>query len=180
VDGGLMSKIRLYGSTSGYIDLAAPAVADDATLTLPTGAVGFGKVLQVVTSSTTSTQSTTSTSFVDVTDMSVTITPTFNSSQILVIANIGLGNSGSGSETLAQLVRDSTPIGNGADGFGSCRNAGNMNTSSIIYLDSPATTSSIVYKVQFRIEGVATAYVNRNGTTTSTMSSTIAAIEIGA
>lgn len=33
-----MSKIRLYGSTSGYVDLAAPDVADDATLTLPTGA----------------------------------------------------------------------------------------------------------------------------------------------
>jgi hypothetical protein len=36
-----MSKIRLYGATSGYVDLAAPAVADDATLTLPTGAAAI-------------------------------------------------------------------------------------------------------------------------------------------
>ena len=42
-----MSKIRLYGSTSGYVELAAPDVSPDATLTLPATSGGFGKLVAV-------------------------------------------------------------------------------------------------------------------------------------
>lgn len=40
-----MGSIRLYGSTSGYLELQAPAVAPDATLTLPSDSVQPGLVL---------------------------------------------------------------------------------------------------------------------------------------
>ena len=36
-----MSKVRLYGSTSGYIEVQAPAVASDSTVTLPNGPFDF-------------------------------------------------------------------------------------------------------------------------------------------
>ena len=34
-----MSKIRLYGSTSGYVELAAPAIASDVTTVIPDEAI---------------------------------------------------------------------------------------------------------------------------------------------
>jgi len=38
LDGGLiMGNVRLYGSTSGYTELAPPAIAPDGVLTLPSG-----------------------------------------------------------------------------------------------------------------------------------------------
>jgi len=40
-----MSKLRLTGSTSGYVELAAPATAGDNTFTLPTGDGTSGQVL---------------------------------------------------------------------------------------------------------------------------------------
>lgn len=39
-----MGSIRLYGSTSGYLELQAPAVAPDAVLTLPSDSVQPGLV----------------------------------------------------------------------------------------------------------------------------------------
>lgn len=78
-----MSKIRLYGSTSGYVDLAAPAVADDGVLTLPTAAAGFGKVVQVVYSSDSTSRSTNSQSFVSA-QIERSITPIFDDSLLVV------------------------------------------------------------------------------------------------
>jgi len=77
-----MGNVRLYGSTSGYTELAPPAVAPDGVLSLPSGTgtlatlavvAAGGKVLQVVGGSTTTPTSTTSTSFVPTT-LSATIT----------------------------------------------------------------------------------------------------------
>lgn len=39
-----MGSIRLYGATSGYLELQAPDVAPDATLTLPSDSVQPGLV----------------------------------------------------------------------------------------------------------------------------------------
>jgi len=41
-----MSKLRLTGSTSGFTELTAPAVAGSNTLTLPTGNGTAGQFLQ--------------------------------------------------------------------------------------------------------------------------------------
>ena len=87
-----MASIVLAGSSSGSVTVAAPAAAGSTTLTLPavTGTVitttspKAGNIIQVVQAVKTDTFTTSSTSFVDITGLSVTITPSSSSSKILV------------------------------------------------------------------------------------------------
>ena len=187
-----MSKIRLYGATSGYVDLAAPAVADDATLTLPTGAAGFGKILQVASTAKTDTFSTTSTSFTDVTGLTVSITPSSATNKVLIIAQVALGSQANGT-SLRLSGGNATDYVGDADGSriqaimgGSNMGIGDYELAmSLVYLDSPATTSSTTYAVQLRREGPGTAYVNRSPTNTDSAdfargASSITVMEIGA
>jgi hypothetical protein len=109
---------------------------------------GGGKVLQVVQDVETATFTTTSSSFVD-TNLSVSITPSSATSKVLVMLNCAQIATGT---TVANgqfnLVRDSTEIdraGFGADGV-----AEFISGFTLTNLDSPATTSSITYKVQVR------------------------------
>ena len=165
-----MSKVRLYGDTSGYVDLAAPAVADDATLTLPTGAAGFGKVLQVVSTTKTDPFSLTSATYTDVTGLTVSITPTSASNKVLAFFTIqGVGTIG-GTVGFWRAVRDATAIGVGtgvssrvaaSGGFDVGANNQGIYSGSLTILDSPATTSAVTYKVQIRNQGSSTVYVNR-------------------
>lgn len=194
-----MSKIRLYGATSGYVDLAAPAVADDATLTLPTGATGFGKVLQVVQTTKTDTYTTTSTSFGTVTGLTASITPTSSSSKVLIMVQLSF-SLGGGTFNDAyghfKVTRGGTDIYRG-DAAGSRVRAvfGGQNRTdapnatvggSIVYLDSPATTSSTTYQVESRAAtsngGV---YINRgvsdsDADVATRAASSITLMEIGA
>jgi hypothetical protein len=109
---------------------------------------GGGKVLQVVQDVETASFTTTSSSFVD-TNLSVSITPSSATSKVLVMLNCAQIATGT---TVANgqfnLVRDSTEIdraGVGADGV-----AEFISGYTLTNLDSPATTSSITYKVQVR------------------------------
>lgn len=125
-----------------------------------------GSVLQVVSTTKTDTFSTASTSYVDVTGLSVSITPTASTSKILIQFSIVAGSQGI---FAAQLVRGSTVIGVG-DLVGSHTQASiasftnsDANTTAIgafNYLDSPATTSATTYKIQVITQG-STNYVNR-------------------
>lgn len=126
------------------------------------------KIAQVLSTTKISTFSTTSTSFVDVTDLSVSITPTLNTSTILVIANMLC--SASNARTITQLVRGATALGNNTSvanpGYGfmtdfSTNAARAVNTLAIIYLDSPATTSATTYKLQIRNDSGDTSIMNR-------------------
>ncbi len=163
-------SIVLQGSTSGSITLQEPAVAGSNTISLPaetgtvitTGSTGqsipkaalpTGSVLQVVSATINSENSTTSTSFVS-TGLSVSITPTSSTSRVVVLVNgCSFGVSGT-AEGYWTVDRAGTNIGNGNGGFGRTWNAGVANftftPAAISYLDSPATTSSITYTVQFR------------------------------
>lgn len=125
-----------------------------------------GSVLQVVQTFKSDVFSTTSSSFVDVTGLSVSITPTSSSNKILVLVTAAISKGTSGDSTI-QLVRDSTAIGNSTgvtnNGFaGASASYQNQTFSGVsIYLDSPSSTSSITYKVQGRNDAGATLYVNR-------------------
>jgi hypothetical protein len=141
---------------------------------LPTARLPAGSVLQVVNSVKTSTQSTTSTSYVDITDLSVSITPKFATSKILVMARINhIGDSASNGAFVNLLRSSTTIIDSTAGGLTDTYNAwasgggGGMSANdrkitacSIDYLDSPNTTSSTTYKMQMRADGT-TVYVNR-------------------
>jgi len=150
------------------------------TFTVPSGctivnsgtATGFGegKVLQIPTPvHKTDSFSTSSTSWVDVTDVTLSITPSATSSRILVLLNSRLCGS-SGYPIFAQFLRDSTAIGSGTgtsnvDCFAQTMPSPDSTRygrpADLIWLDSPNTTSSVTYKMQVRMYASQTGYVNR-------------------
>ncbi len=158
-----------------------------------TPAGGGGKVLQVLSTTKTDTFSTSSTSFTDVTGLSISITPTANTSKILVMATVnGTGEVGTNVATI-KLLRGATDIFVG-DTSGSRTSTssdfyGNANSQTVFaggtYLDSPATTSSTTYKIQIKCSSAGNAYVNRTTLDTdssvfSRTASSITVMEIGA
>ena len=130
-----------------------------------------GQVIQVVTDTDSTERATTSATFNDVTGFSVSITPSSASNKIFVIATGGGGVDGSGIAYYT-ILRDSTNLGNGTSGMQVVRgNSGSTYAGATIsVLDSPATTSSITYKVQFRsTSGTTNAFWGyENGTTSIT------------
>jgi hypothetical protein len=135
----------------------------DASITSAKLASGVGgKVLQVVSATTSSATSTTSTSFV-ATNLSVSITPSSASNKILIISH-GSGSATSGNESYITLYRDATNLGNATYGM---INWGSSTASmaegfGLTYLDSPSTTSAINYKYYFKVSGGGTGYFNLN------------------
>ncbi len=117
------------------------------------------RIGQVVTTTTTNiTSSTTSAGWIDVSGLSVTITPTLATSKVLIMTKFILG---AGRNTpdqqyslaLTQLLRGSTTLTSGTNGSYYPSNT----TATYIYhytdvvynyVDSPATTSATTYKVQ--------------------------------
>jgi len=157
-------SIVLLGSTSGSCTLQEQAVAGTTTLTLPTtsGTIltnsSVGTVLQVASAYKTDTQIISSAvpTFVDVTGLSVTLTPTSSSSKFLCIWTVTAANGADQSHGYFRLVRNGTAIGL-ADTAGSRTSAsssivntsiaGQTLTSSNTFLDSPSTTSAVTYKI---------------------------------
>jgi len=159
-------------------------------------AAGFGKIGQVVSTTKTDTFSTTSASFVDITGLSATITPSSTSSKILILLNVSTGATSSNYHGNAiKLVRGSTDINIGdAEGdrtratFGSNNHSDEIPTvtQSSTFLDSPSTTSATTYKVQgsSKQPSPAELHINRWGNNDSNSSlrqrltSTITLMEI--
>lgn len=139
---------------------------------------------QVVSTIKTDSFSTTSTTFVDVTGVSVTITPSSASSTILVIVSGVNGSNGVDNFTPINLVRGSTAIAQstGNANFAATLNLINQSTGitlpfSIVFLDSPATTSATTYKIQMRSNNNPLAYIGRQATSDNRSVTTITAIE---
>ena len=147
-----MGNIRLYGSTSGYTELAPPAVAPDGVLSLPSG-VGTlltaegGKVLQVVRATDTTERVTTSTSFTDA-SISVTITPQKSTSVILLIWAFYPVTSSVYPEF--QITDNSNNALSGAEAASIGDGGGFQTALTLIAYATPATTSATTYKARFR------------------------------
>ena len=121
-----------------------------------------GTILQVKSTAdtTSAAQTSTGSTWADLGSLSVSITPSSSSNKIMVIANICAGQAASNPYALwFRLVRGSTVIGVG----NSTNNRAAISTghtpigtymdddigsSSIMFLDSPSTTSATTYKVQ--------------------------------
>ena len=142
-------------------------------------AIATGKVLQVVTTTKTDVTSTTSGSFVDITGMSVSITPSSISNKILILSDIGVSSTETDRSDQIRLLRDATTIVSSANLFRITVNSV-MYNASLNYVDSPATTSATTYKLQWLSEsGLGTVYLNRRGNNASVFTiSTITALEI--
>jgi len=167
-------------------------LADDFAFTGTITGAGGGKVLQVVSTAKTDTFSTTTGSFIDVTGLSVSITPSSASNKILILSDIHFGTPGNAGYIYFKLVRASTDIylgdaaGSRIRGFGGGMAADSATTMQLsnVFLDSPSTTSATTYKIQVYNQNVAqTGYINRSSTDTDNTSylrtaSSITAIEI--
>ena len=159
-----------FSSPSGAtLDVNGTLDVTGATVT----GLSAGKVLQVVQTVKTDTFSNTGNTFVDITGLSVSITPSATSSKILIFMT--LNGSASDRYYSVRLVRDSTDIFIG-DASGSRRrvtltfdsNSGESDQDFVqrnvhlSYLDSPSTTSSTTYKPQIAMyDSSSTAYINR-------------------
>jgi hypothetical protein len=166
---------------SGTIGGLSVGGLPDATVTaadLASGAArtnfGAGALLQVVQTATTSTASTTSGSYVDLTGLSVSITPSSTSNKILVAYAINCSND-TDTGIFVEIQRGSTSIATNWAYYGQPANftfSGYPIT--CVYLDSPSTTSSTTYKLRWRADvGGQAVYLNRseNGAQTGFMSS---------
>ena len=165
---GTVTGISVGGLPDGIVDtdmLAANAVT---SAKIVSGA--GGKILQVVYGETTTEVCNTSGSYTD-SGVTATITPSSTSNKILVIVSIQWFLYREATETNGsfKLLRGSTAISTHDNSVHI--EAGTTSQSRIIseggypiqILDSPSTTSSTTYKVQFKTgSGVGQVCVNRN------------------
>jgi hypothetical protein len=152
-----------------------------------------GGILQVVSAVKTDTFTSTSSTYVDVTGLSATITPSSASSKILVFAQISLGHAQTGTSGstwrmtgggIGAYVGDASAsinreIGGFTDpslGWGNGMRA----TQAGIYLDSPATTSATTYQAQVARFTGGTVYVNRGSNDSGRGASSITLMEVAA
>ena len=184
---------KLTAGTNGHV-----LTADSSTSTgLKWAAVASGgKVLQVVSATKADTFSSTAASPTDITGISASITPSANTSKILVLVTLGRVDSSAANNVAFRLLRDSTVIGGGTavgNRLSSIISIGISGTNNGVpatasFLDSPASTSSLTYKIQGWNDTTSrTFFINRSNNDpdnaeagSSRTSSTITLIEIGA
>ena len=158
-----MSKVRLYGDTSGFVDLKAPDVAGDVTITLPNTSGPFatetyvdaavaaipdiaGIGSNVVTVVNTASQTINTGTFTDLTGMSLSFTPSSATSKVLLLAQIGGGIELAGT---SKLRITATSGGNSPELVQSYVSHSRHDVIfTLVHLHSPATTSAVTYKVQ--------------------------------
>jgi len=149
-----------------------------------------GKVLQVVSVTKVDTFTTSSTSYVDITGLTATITPSSASSKILVLTKVAVNENTTDIASI-QLLRGATAIGGGTavGSRGSATSsfyAGAYGTGvmDVNYLDSPASASAQTYKIQCLTSGsnlrINTSYNDDNSASRHRTSSTITLMEISA
>jgi hypothetical protein len=147
---------------------------------------GGGKVLQVITAQDTTSTTVASTTYGD-TGLTATITPTSATSKILVLATMNIYVYQGANDPIGnvRLMRDSTVIMNdiatGTNGTFASYGIAALEVNGITWtiLDSPATTSAIIYKTQMAVKTTASSSQivtnNRTGARNS-----ITLLEIGA
>jgi len=168
---------RLGIGSSAQVLTVASGVPSWAT---PAG--GGGKVLQVVFGSTATPSTNTTITFAD-TGITATITPTLNTSKVMILWVADVYHSATTDNAVSyRLVRGATSIQNNNDAgliwFQSASQGANFQIVNN-YLDSPATTSATTYKVQLR-NYLSPGSLTVSNTASSTATSTIMLLEIGA
>jgi hypothetical protein len=168
---GIGSTGNVLTVTGGVPTWAAPA--------------GGGKVLQVISATTSTTATSTSTTLAD-TNLTATITPTLSTSKILVLVSqqLYIERPADAAGAGVALLRGSTNIysleGSGDDSmYIRAQGAGSVNAAQIfpiVYLDSPATTSATTYKTQFKVNASGATGKTQDGNAVSS----IVLMEIGA
>jgi hypothetical protein len=153
---GMISYLKDTNSTEYYSGSAWAAIGAGG---------GGGKVLQVV-QGTTSTSTTIATTTYTDTTLTATITPSAATSKILVITMQNYTNyaATNAAYSAIKLLRGATDVYVSPSNFGlggtyaaGATAVESRGTSSIVYLDSPSTTSATTYKTQARPENTASS-----------------------
>lgn len=198
--GAAQIKADLISGTTALT--SAPAATDEFLVSdagvlkrVDASLVGRGRVLQVVQDTKLDRSEISVSSagtFVDISGLSVAITPSATSSKILILAFVnGSQNVGSAGGFFT-LKRDSTEIFRGDAASSRQRATGNLasysnayiNGNTPVFLDSPSSTSELTYKVSVCSDGSnTTVYINRGSSNTDNASyiagaSSIIAMEI--
>jgi len=175
---GNISYLKDTNSTEYYSGSAWVAIG---------GGASGGKVLQVVSATTTTSTTVASTTFTDTT-LTVSITPSSATSKILVMfsSNAKVYRNLNEAAGILRLVRNSTGIWNNSAtantvGIYDQSSTGGLEVKVLAastYLDSPATTSALTYKIQGKVATTANSQsiVFQNDSNEST----ITVMEIGA
>ncbi len=136
-----------------------------------------GKIINVWSDLKSTADSTVNQSWTDISGLDITLTPASANSKFIIIASANLGYSGGTHDAFIRLVRviggTTTAIGNGTGAssganhemFGQISGQNGhyqMEHVGVTFRDTPNTTSSILYKLQFR-SGNHTVYINRRG-----------------
>jgi len=173
---------NLPAGTNGHV-LTADSTVSPTGLKWAAPAAG-GKVLQVVSATSTTSITTSSTSYVD-SNLSCAITPTSATSKVLVLVMQPLHFQTSRA-TFAygsyRLMRGATSISDQINSFGiEAANGGRgigglWSFASVAYLDSPATTSATTYKTQILVDNGSDSLAAQESSKPSSM----VLLEIGA
>jgi hypothetical protein len=171
VNGADVLTVNQYQGGTLYFTSASSSIW------FPTAKTVTSAVVQVKSTAKTDTFTSTSTTYTDITGLSVSITPTSASNKVLVLAQLTLGIGAGASTDVGQFRftggNSTNYVGDAAStrtrgtfgGFGhAAMNSLNLGLS-MVYLDSPATTSATTYKVQGKVSTTYTGtfYVNRSG-----------------
>ena len=159
-------KVPTSGANANKVIIPSGQTLDASAggMTLPAG-VG-GKVLQVVSMTSTSENSTGSTSYV-ATSLTQSITPSSTSSKIYASFSSAAFCNTNGFIALTLYRGDSTNLGAGTYGLTWAKDytTNFMDSVSFQYLDSPSTTSAVTYTVRIRAqESGHSVTLNINGT----------------
>ena len=166
--------ITINGSSNTITGLAVGGLPDGIVDTdmLAAGAVtapkrGAGATLQVVHTKKTASFTTTSQTYVDL--MTATITPSSSSNKVLIRYGINGGTNGDINHVYVSIFRDSTDIGQ-ADAASNRSRASNVINTALQQhqffgnevLDTPSSTSAIVYRIKIRTSNTNGLFVNRS------------------
>ncbi len=171
------AKIADGAITTAKIAAGAVVADDIANGAVTRAKMGYaGAVLQVVSATKTDTFSTGSQAptWVDITGISVNITPTSSSNRVLIQGYVSIGTTAAMLHYF-RLMRNTTPIcvGDAAGSrnqttfswyYGNADQISHIGAVPFSFLDSPATTSSVTYKLQMCVQNSGSlGYINRNG-----------------
>jgi hypothetical protein len=176
---GINGSGTITGLSAGGLPDGSVTSDDLAAGSVIASKIGYaGAILQIVQTVKTDTFSQAGSTFGDITGMSASITPSSASNRVFVFVDLNVGSSGNIAQL--QLYRGATLIYVG-DAAGSRRQVfaaaydsdpNTLTKATVMFLDSPATTSSVTYKLQGATDSAGTFFINRTSNDTNSITGT--------